>query len=88
MKCLQQPKTKIDVEQPYEQQKGTEARNLWFLFPRHSGYTLVLTCYSWSLALCRENIKTDFNQMNDNLTEKSIQNALPFSSHSLALKSS
>jgi hypothetical protein len=46
---------------------------------RHSGYSFVLTCYSWSLALClgdRDNIKTDLNQMNDNLNEKSIQNAL------------
>ena len=40
---------------------------------RHSGYSFVLTCYSWSLALC---LKTDFIQMNDNLNEKSIQNAL------------
>ena len=43
---------------------------------RYSGYSFVLTCYSLSLALCRDNIKTDFNQMNDNLNETSIQNTL------------
>ena len=36
----------------------------------HSGYSCVLTCYSWS--------KTDLNQMNDNLNETSIQNTLSF----------
>ena len=46
------------------------------LLSRQSGYLFVLTCYSWSLALCLGNIKTDFNQINDNLHEKSIQNAL------------
>ena len=53
---------------------------------RHSGYSFVLTCYSWSLALCLEtiHIKTDFNQMNDNLNEKSIQNALYFTGSSRA----
>ena len=30
----------------------------------------------YSLALCLDNIKTDLNQMNDNLNKKSIQNAL------------
>ena len=43
---------------------------------RHSGYSFVLTCYSWSLALCLRNITTYFKQMNDNLHEKSMQNAL------------
>ena len=40
--------------------------------PRQSGYSFVLTCYSWSLALCLgDNIETDINQMNDNLNETS-----------------
>ena len=47
---------------------------------RYSGYSFVLNCYSLSLAfqLClyRDNIKTDFNQINDNLNETSIQNTL------------
>ena len=41
----------------------------------------ILICFNllflvFSFVFYRENIKTDFNQMNDNLNEKSIQNAL------------
>ena len=48
------------------------------LSTRHSGYSFVLTLYSWSSDLCLgiENIKAVFTQMNDNLNEKGIQNAL------------
>ena len=40
------------------------------MFTRHSGYLFVLTCYSWSFSFVfrdRDSIKTELNQMNDNL---------------------
>ena len=71
------------IDEQYNEQLQILEEHLWIeeqlnnqIKARHSGYSLVLTCYSWSLALCLRNIKTDFNQMNDNLHEKSIQNAL------------
>jgi hypothetical protein len=41
----------------------------------------ILVCFNllflvFSFVFYRDNIKTDFNQMNDNLNEKSIQNTL------------
>ena len=43
---------------------------------------LILVCFNLLFLVfsfvIRDNIKTDFNQMNDNLNEKSIQNALGF----------
>ena len=43
----------------------------------YSEYSLVLTTYSWSLVLCyKRQYKTGLNQMNYNLIEKGIQNAL------------
>jgi hypothetical protein len=44
---------------------------------RHSGYSFVLMGLLFLVFSYRDNIKkTDFNQMNNNLNEKSIQNAL------------
>ena len=56
---------------------------------RHSGYSFVLTCYSWSLALCLHKrvvilylLQRKYEirlQPNDYLIEKIIQNALMYS---------
>jgi hypothetical protein len=48
----------------------------------------ILVCFNllflvFSFVFYRDNIKTDFNQMNDNLNEKSIQNALLLTVHTV-----